>query len=311
MLSHSLSCSHCLSSASALSGDFAHSFITKQENDTTEVEREEVAVKIQKTENVYINRLKKILLAILLLQGKEVVQRYGSDYASPIPMDAQTRWKNQLYEEQARLAMGAAEATINLVNNIYSFPAMSTNFMVMKVYNTVQDYFKYNAGKQVDTIVNKIEDIINEVNKEQTELENGLYRPLTDKEKKKGISDRFKDFATVYAALLARTGIVWGSQSGIKARYVDVGIKKVRWYAQIDERVCPFCFSLHDTVIEINVDFVAAGGQVIGIEQLANGELKSRILQIPYDSNISHPPVHPNCRCVLLPEFQILTIGGF
>lgn len=58
-----------------------------------------------------------------------------------------------------------------------------------------------------------------------------------------------------------------------------------RWYTQLDERVCYWCGPLHDVVV--------------GMETTFPGKTK----RVP---NTFAPPAHPNCRCVLLYEFQEL-----
>ncbi len=60
----------------------------------------------------------------------------------------------------------------------------------------------------------------------------------------------------------------------------DVPVK--RWWTQLDERVCPFCGPLHDTLI--------------GMDETFPG--KTQIVP-----NTQAPPAHPRCRCVLLYEF--------
>lgn len=60
-----------------------------------------------------------------------------------------------------------------------------------------------------------------------------------------------------------------------------VAIKK-RWWAQQDERTCPWCEPLHDTVI--------------GLEETFPGRTK----RVP---STYVPPAHPQCRCLILYEY--------
>lgn len=54
-----------------------------------------------------------------------------------------------------------------------------------------------------------------------------------------------------------------------------------RWWTQLDERVCPICSPLHNTVVELS------------------GQFETDLIAQPVD----HPPAHPRCRCLVLYEF--------
>jgi len=91
------------------------------------------------------------------------------------------------------------------------------------------------------------------------------------------------------AYLIGRTEMAFaynfGTQNSVVAA-VDSGvldgfrIRKV-WYTQIDERVCPFCFPLHDQEVGLQETFPGA------TDLLPNTQV---------------PPAHPACRCVILYE---------
>lgn len=65
------------------------------------------------------------------------------------------------------------------------------------------------------------------------------------------------------------------------------------WRTAVDERVCPICGPLHDTLVELD------GGWTFSQEMLdANPEL-ARALSGP--QTIMQPPAHVSCRCWLQP----------
>lgn len=68
----------------------------------------------------------------------------------------------------------------------------------------------------------------------------------------------------------------------------NAGVRQLRWATVGDN--CPFCLNMHDTVVGIEEPFVAAGGNVTGLEE-----------QLQIDRNTHHPPLHPGCNCEVVP----------
>ena len=88
------------------------------------------------------------------------------------------------------------------------------------------------------------------------------------------ITDRIKGFfEETYkgrATRIARTEVIAASNEGAISGYEEMGIKKGEFYTALDERVCEECMALHGNIYPM-------------------GEAHGLI------------PVHPSCRCVILP----------
>ncbi len=67
-------------------------------------------------------------------------------------------------------------------------------------------------------------------------------------------------------------------------------VKAKQWYTALDERVCPSCSIMHGKIVSLNSKFAELGDEVGN-------------LTITY-TDIKHPPLHPDCRCVLLPVVE-------
>lgn len=67
------------------------------------------------------------------------------------------------------------------------------------------------------------------------------------------------------------------------------GVRRLRWVTVGDN--CPFCTRMDGETVDIQAPFIAAGGQVTGLEQ---------VLQVDRDTH--HPPIHPGCNCEVVPE---------
>ena len=84
-----------------------------------------------------------------------------------------------------------------------------------------------------------------------------------------------------------------------------------RWQTANDERVCPFCQPLHNTVVELRSDFT------LSPQTMANSEAMRGLMGGRYNpeaalrragrmlrgvgSSAPAPPFHVNCRCWLQP----------
>ena len=84
-----------------------------------------------------------------------------------------------------------------------------------------------------------------------------------------------------------------------------------RWQTARDERVCPFCAPLHNTIVELQSDFsltpdaVANSGamrQLLGDRYTPEAAMaRARTLLGRQGTTVKAPPYHPRCRCWLQP----------
>ncbi len=96
------------------------------------------------------------------------------------------------------------------------------------------------------------------------------------------------------ASRIARTEVFSTANDAGKDAYRQSGIvKSIRWKTAADELVCDLCGPMDNKVIGISENFFDKGQTVEG----DSGE--------SYDLNyeaVGNPPLHPNCRCFILPE---------
>ena len=97
----------CAHSQSALSlGQFSvsqYSVVLKQDADTI---TERAAISRQRSQLMFIARMKAKVLRVLRIQEKEAVDRIKQGM-HPVPTDYQTRWSEQLYFAEIKDGMGA------------------------------------------------------------------------------------------------------------------------------------------------------------------------------------------------------------
>lgn len=133
-----------------------------------------------------------------------------------------------------------------------------------------------------ETTRNDVNDIIAKWNEENgdTALLRGMLR------------DYFGD--TYRAEMIARTEVSRAAGFAQESVYEEVGATSKQWITAIDERVCEFCSEMDGKTTGVTENYWDKGEEVAGA---AGG-----VLPIGFD-DISSPPLHPSCRCDLIPIF--------
>lgn len=107
------------------------------------------------------------------------------------------------------------------------------------------------------------------------------------------IREVFTEAKTVRALRVARTESLKAANRGALEAYKQSGVVAGKeWYTSKDEAVCQWCAPLHGRVVSTEADFFHQGETYIGKE---GGKITFNLESVPT------PPLHPNCRCTLLP----------
>ena len=99
------------------------------------------------------------------------------------------------------------------------------------------------------------------------------------------------------ARMIARTESSHLLNRGQLTAWEESGVVVAKiWYTALDEMVCPWCSQYHGMRIGLADNFAVQGEQITGT--LPNGN--ETTLNVYEDTPA--PPLHPNCRCVPMPE---------
>lgn len=237
------------------------------------------------------------LLAILLLIIQESAGRI-SNGIDPIAMDSRTLWALKLAVGQTTGGMQAYEMGVSSAIDVLihtgvlesgtTVPSISTYFL-----EDIKFHFQEQARIQADTIIKKIKNKEQSLRMELDEQGNPIY-PENNSLSTKFYED-MKLIMETYAGLVAQTGAVWASNEGVMRGYSLSGVRRMYWHTMLDERVCPFCNEMHGTIVNIGTPFVHANADLT----VTDGEVDRTLTMPAWD--IMHPPLHVNCRCILLP----------
>lgn len=98
--------------------------------------------------------------------------------------------------------------------------------------------------------------------------------------------------------MLAHTGSIWSYNEGATQRYKDAGVTVIEWLTADDDLACPFCAEMNGKRIETGDAFFKSGDKF---------SFEDQVLEIPSGArgfDVRHPPLHPNCRCTVVPIFE-------
>ncbi len=119
-------------------------------------------------------------------------------------------------------------------------------------------------------------------------------RGMTPQEIEKLILKQGLAEAKYRAELMARTTGIWSYNEGAHQFYQESGVAVEEWLVTVDDLLCEFCEEMDGRRVQTDDAFLPQGESV---EVNIGGEIQE--MDAPFD--IQHPPLHPNCRCVLLP----------
>ena len=149
-------------------------------------------------------------------------------------------------------------------------------------------------------------------NKAQSYVDPDTGAGMTPADIAKYLADVGGPFTESYSRMIARTTSSWSSNEGAKQRYTNAGVTYLEWFTTEDDVTCEFCAALDGKRIPVEGTFAGPGFPVGGIDpdkyfsedvQEPTGES----MDMPF--GIEHPPLHPNCRCTLLPVADSLVLA--
>ena len=99
--------------------------------------------------------------------------------------------------------------------------------------------------------------------------------------------------------MIARTETIRASNKGTEALFKQWGVQWKEWLTALDERTCPWCVRMNGKRLVTGGTWHQKGTQW-NVQVEVDGEKKMRTLKFDYE-DIKGPPLHPNCRCTLIP----------
>ena len=109
----------------------------------------------------------------------------------------------------------------------------------------------------------------------------------------------FNQYQYNRSEMVARSEVVRSANGGAKLAYKQAGIKELEWLDTGDKRTCAFCKKLDGRRISIDGTFLKVGESVEITDE--NGKIQR--YKNTYEP-VEFPPLHPNCRCTVIPVIE-------
>lgn len=98
------------------------------------------------------------------------------------------------------------------------------------------------------------------------------------------------------ADMISKTTVIWAQNEGAMRSYRETGFTRFEWIVTEDDRTCSYC-----TEIDLNTFGV---GEAIFSEGDTITPAGEKPMEVPFA--IEHPPLHPYCRCTIVPVIESL-----
>lgn len=165
------------------------------------------------------------------------------------------------------------------------------------------DPFAAAIRKYQDERTTKIATDVNDETEKQirASLTEGLNAGESAHQIRARIEQVFGTASTMRADLIASTEVARAQSYADVEAWGQSGIVTAKeWYTALDERVCTFCGPMHGRVINLDENYFDKGDVQIEEGTSKNGKKTSSTYNHDYD-DVTGPPLHPRCRCALLP----------
>lgn len=126
-------------------------------------------------------------------------------------------------------------------------------------------------------------------------LSEGLAEGESIAELQSRVSNVYEQARGDRAKMIARTEVLRATNFATEEAYRQSKVVKGKeWLTALDERTCKLCNELDGKVIPVNSSYFKEGETyTVGDESIT----------LNYDT-VKHPPLHPNCRCTLIPVLE-------
>lgn len=198
-----------------------------------------------------------------------------------------------IYDEAQQADLFSALSVPYMKDSLIAQASLSYALLQMEETMTPQDkrvksYLKTWSVKLGKESTQTTKDFIDKTLKDFADTEGASIADL-----RTTLKDYFDDSAK--ADMIARTEVSRATGYAQEEVYKEGGAVGKQWITADDERTCEFCSEMDGVIVATDENFVEKGDDFAG----ASGG----ILSIGY-SDVKSAPLHPSCRCDLIPVFD-------
>lgn len=157
--------------------------------------------------------------------------------------------------------------------------------------NEVQKYLKKEGVKFISSINKETTDLLRDT------LAEGVEKKESIPDLKKRVESVYEDAKGFRAERIARSEVLRATNFSSLEAYRQSGVVEAKeWLTAKDERTCAWCGPQDGKQLGLKENYFDEGDTVTG----KNDKGKKVFLKIGL-GDVKYPPLHPNCRCTLIP----------
>ncbi len=249
-----------------------------------------------------------IINSMLTKQAKEVfdkIKKYPNSYKKW--MFDRKKWLREFAGAEAKFitklikqeGQKAIDLALKLLRKSYYKAEEIPITIAFDVYNPeVTDELLKQTTKFPAGVVGTSEEII------RREIANGLELGESIDKLRKRVTGRLgPTYIKNRAEMIARSETIYASNAGAELGYMQSGVVEgKKWLTALDERTCFLCTDMNNMTAPLGQPTWEKEGLNIGDVQGKYG------LDFDYtEGAMPHPPLHPRCRCTIVPILERIT----
>lgn len=254
----------------------------------------------------WFSKIRRAVFETIGTHVVEAAERVEEGSGQPVTDSMSQRWVEDLIEAQRPYMYGMTLAGYELAADEFAEKRLANVPTVMKqeVGGVDDEFLQLPRPQDVDTYLEETSKLETATTRKKIDATFQKALAFYDEDLKRGMTPReiarlieSEGIATTKARseLIARTTTIWAYNEGAQQQYAELGIRSERWLVTEDDVLCDFCRAMDGVVVPIDEAFWSAGSSMeIAFD---NGR---RGLDFPFD--IQHPPLHPYCRCAVVPN---------
>ncbi len=259
--------------------------------------------------------LRDAMQAVLFSQFNEAAKRIRAG-EEPFDDALLLEWRDEIFAVQRPLTINMVREGVLLAKDEFSGSTVPWNYfgkqeegeIIGEVIVTPEGDLDELAFVQQD--FSEIDEHLNAIASSQTRqsgkviqgvFEKGAEAGLTPRQIAKELLSKGATSSINRARMIARTETIWAYNRGAMQTYKSIGVVTKEWMVTADDLLCPWCASMDGAVVGVDSPFFGAGDSL-------NVVRDERSLTLNFKMDVGHPPLHPNCRCVLLPVLTQVSV---
>lgn len=223
-------------------------------------------------------------------QQKEIVNHVKSLKGNGLKKKELEEWLFDVNKANNRIVGSLTPALLELVieQAKLALDLADDNETEFRITDEIKRYINERLNKMADGTNNLT------IEKLKESLSEGILNGESVNKLIKRVEEIYTQAKGVRAEMIARTETIAASNAGAEEAYRQSPVVTYKeWFA--NPGACEFCVSLNGKVVGISTDFLKLGDAVTSES--------GATYNVDYE-DVGHPPLHPDCRCTILPVRQ-------